>query len=42
MKLFQARDSVRTRAAGSCQMFNCDQFDRGWIRATDPLFSKFL
>jgi len=38
----EARDSVRTRAAGSCQMFNCDQFDRGWIRATDPLFSKFL
>jgi len=38
----EARESVRTRAGASCQMFNCDQFDRGWVRATDPLFSSFL
>jgi len=38
----EARAGVRRRATASCQMFNCDQFDRGWIRATDHLFSKFM
>ena len=38
----QARAGVRQRATASCEMFNCDQFDRGWVRATDPLFCNFL
>ena len=36
---FQARECVRERAASSSEMFNSEQFDRGWIRATDHLFA---
>ena len=38
----KGREAVRSRASTSSQMFNCDQFDRGWIRATDHLFEKFM
>jgi len=38
----EGREAVRSRASTSSQMFNCDQFDRGWIRATDHLFEKFM
>jgi len=37
----EARDGVRNRAAASSEMFSSQQFERGWIRATDPLFAKF-
>ena len=38
----EARESVRRRAESSCDMFSADQFDRGWVRATDPVFSRFM
>ena len=41
-RCLQARAGVRQRATASCEMFNCDQFDRGWVRATDHLFTKFM
>jgi len=37
----EAREGVRARARASSAMFNNAQFERGWIRATDPLFSKY-
>jgi len=37
----EAREGVRSRAAASSDMFSTKQFESGWVRATDPLFSKF-
>jgi len=37
----EAREGVRSRAAASTNMFSTSQFERGWVRATDPLFMKF-
>ena len=37
----ETREGVRNRATASSDMFSTQQFERGWVRATDPLFAKF-
>jgi len=37
----EGREQVRNRARASTQLFSNAAFEAGWIRATDPLFSKF-
>merc|ERR1719228_2542529 len=37
----EGRELVRERARASTQLFSNAAFEAGWIRATDPLFSKF-
>jgi alpha-1,2-mannosyltransferase len=34
----EGREGIRERARSSVNMFSSQQFDSGWIRATDPLF----
>jgi len=38
----EGREAVRARAAASSQRFTSQQFQAGWIRATDPLFTRLF